>query len=616
MCGIYGTSKLYPVESIKQKLKRMSFRGPDYQAFKTYNHSRGVLTLGHVRLSIIDLDARANQPFEYHDNLSVVFNGEIYNFKALVKEHLKNVELRTQSDTEVLCAMYEKYGTDCVKYFNGMFAFVIYDKKKQILFGCRDRLGKKPLYYRYDGQDIEFASQISVISLGNRFEIDDTARRMYFFGNYIPDPYTIYRGVKKLRAGQYFIYHFVSKEMSIETYWDLFSNSCGYSAPQSFEEAKSNLKELLFDAVKIRLNADVPVGIFLSGGIDSSLVTAIVSKINPQLACYSIGFHDQKFDESPHAKAVAESLGIPFMLNYCEGDEMLNMFDNYTYYFDEPFADDSLIPSSLVAMKAKRDVTVVLGGDGGDELFLGYDKYQKFAQLRRIYRVPYMVRCGLYGVMSVIKKDAKLRSIAFKDVNEAILATNNVHDYYGAERLDVSETVKMLPDWEYINEGRGLLMYSDFDMKHYLNSNGNTKTDRSTMRFSLELRSPIMDYRVAEYSRLLPEAYLLNKEFGGKAILKSILYDMVPREILERPKMGFSSPVIGWLKNELRESFLDMIIEEKINAHIPELDAKKMIGLRDAFLNGDTRRFYIMWVVYNYLNWIYATKKETDVYEA
>lgn len=615
MCGIFGTTRSYVNECIRYKLERMRFRGPDHQTFRSYHFANGKITLGHVRLSIIDLDSRSNQPFDYNENLSIVFNGEIYNYKELAKHRLKGVTLRTSSDTEVLCAMYEKYGVSCVKYLNGMFAFVIYDRKKQILFGCRDRLGKKPLYYWYDNGELEFASQISVISVGNKLEIDNTARKFYFFGNYIPDPYTIYRGVKKLRAGQYFTFQLDSKKLTIETYWDLFTNSCGYIAPKSFEEAKSNLKELLFDAVKLRLNADVPVGIFLSGGIDSSLVTAIVSKINPQLACYSIGFHYKKFDESSHARAVAESLGVPFKLNYCEGDEMLKMFENYTYYFDEPFADDSLIPSSLVAMKARNDVTVVLGGDGGDELFLGYDKYQKFAKLRKLYKIPNVLRNGLYDVLSVATKDAKLKSIAFRDVNEAILATNNVHDYYGAERFDVLETVKILPDREYINEDRGLLMYSDFDMKHYLNSNGNTKTDRSTMRFSLELRSPIMDYRVAEYSRLLPEHFLLNKEYGGKAILKSILYDMVPREILERPKMGFSSPVIGWLKKELRELFLDMVTEEKINAHIPELDAKKMIGLRDAFLNGDTRRFYIMWVVYNYLNWIYATKKEANVYE-
>ena len=593
----------------------MRFRGPDHQGFREYVDGQRRLTLGHVRLAIIDLDSRSNQPFEYHDRLTVVFNGEIYNYKALAKEYLKDVAFKTSSDTEVLCAMYEKYGTDCVKYFNGMFAFVLYDRQKQLLFGCRDRLGKKPLYYWYNDGELEFASQLSVIALGNQLEIDEKARRFYFFGNYIPDPYSIYKEVKKLRAGQYFIYGVREKKLEITTYWDLFTNSCGYIAPKSFEEAKSNLKELLFDAVKLRLNADVPVGVFLSGGIDSSLVTAIVSKMNPQLACYSIGFHDKKFDESPHAQAVAKSLGIPFKLNYCEGDEMLKMFENYTYYFDEPFADDSLIPSSLVAMKARKDVTVVLGGDGGDELFLGYDKYQKFAKLRKLYKIPYVLRNGLYDLLSVTKKDAKIKSIAFRNVNEAILATNNVHDYYGAERFDVLETVKMLPDWEYVNEDRGLLMYSDFDMKHYLNSNGNTKTDRSTMRFSLELRSPIMDYRVAEYSRLLPERFLLNKEYGGKAVLKSILYEMVPREILERPKMGFSSPVMGWLKNELRESFLDMVIDEKIDAHIPELDAKKIIPLRDAFLNGDTRRFYIMWVIYNYLNWIYATKKEANVYE-
>ena len=604
MCGIFGTTRFYVNECIRHKLERMRFRGPDHQAFKKYHFANGKITLGHVRLSIIDLDSRSNQPFDYNDSLSIVFNGEIYNYKELVRDRLKGVALRTSSDTEVLCAMYEKYGEGCVKYLNGMFAFVVFDKKKQILFGCRDRLGKKPLYYWYENGDMEFASQISVIAEGNNFEIDEQARKFYFFGNYIPDPYTIYKGVNKLRAGQFFVYNINKKELKIETYWDLFSNSCGFVAPKSFDDAKEQLKDLLFDAVELRLHADVPVGIFLSGGIDSSLVAAIVSKINPQLACYTIGFHDRKFDESPHAKDVADSLHVPFRLNYCEGDEMLSMYENYTYYFDEPFADDSLIPSSLVAMKAKKDVTVVLGGDGGDELFLGYDKYQKFNKLRAIYKIPYFVRRGLLEMMQIVKNDAKLRSIACKDVNLAILSTNNVHDYYGAERFDVTDIAKRLPDWEYINEKRGLLMYSDFDMKHYLNSNGNTKTDRSTMRFSLELRSPLMDYRVAEFSRLLPVEYLLSKKYGGKAILKSILYEMVPRDILDRPKMGFSSPVVNWLRKDLNPLFMDVVTRENVSQYIPELDSDKIVELRDRFIGGDQRRFYIMWVIFNYLNWV------------
>jgi len=604
MCGIYGTTRIYSRETIKRKLDRMNFRGPDHQDSKEYKISDGkVLTLGHVRLSIIDLDARSNQPFDYNERISVVFNGEIYNYKDLIAQLLDGREMHTSSDTEVLCAMYEKYGVDCLKYMNGMFAFVIYDREKNILMGARDRLGKKPFYYRNADGELEFASQISVIAEENDFEIDEDARKMYFFGNYIPDPYSIYKGVKRLRAGQYFVYDLGKKDMKIEQYWNLFSNTCGYEAPKSFEEAKENLTALLQDAVKIRLNADVPVGIFLSGGIDSSLTAALVSKINPQLACYSIGFRDKDFDESPHAKAVAGALGVPFKLNYCEGDEMLSMFENYTRYFDEPFADDSLIPSSLVAMKARKDVTVVLGGDGGDELFLGYDKYQKFAKLRTIYKMSLPLRMMAHGVGSIMGKGNRTRVLKYTDVNDAILATNNVHNYYGAERYDALEVARMIPDREFINEDRGLLMYSDFDMKHYLNSNGNTKTDRSSMRFSLELRSPLMDYRVAEYSRLLPQEYLLDKDMGGKRILKSILYDMVPREILDRPKMGFSSPVVGWLRNELKDMFVDIVTKENVEVHIPELDADRIIELRDMFLRGDRRKFYNMWVIFNYLNW-------------
>jgi len=278
MCGIYGSTIKYNDKVIKDKLLRVVFRGPDNVSFKRYNSDGNSVILGHNRLSIIDLDARSNQPFDYNDSLSIVFNGEIYNYRALSKDHLNDVKLKTNSDTEVICAMYEKYGVSCVKFFNGMFSFVILDKKAKILYGARDRLGKKPFYYYQSDKGFEFSSQLSQIQVGNDFTINSQARLFFLINGCIPDPLSIYNEVKKLSPGHYFVYNLEVKEFKDYEYWNLFCNSNQFDCPKTYKEAKEKVKELLDDAVSIRLNSDVPLGAFLSGGIDSSLISAIALK--------------------------------------------------------------------------------------------------------------------------------------------------------------------------------------------------------------------------------------------------------------------------------------------------------------------------------------------------
>lgn len=307
MCGIYGSTKLYSDETVRHKLKLMKFRGPDHQEFQQIKKLNGEdVTLGHVRIAIMDLDQRSNQPFKYNDNITIVFNGEIYNFEELKNSYLSDVVFRTSSDTEVICAMYEKYGKDCVKFFNGMFAYVIFDKAKNILTGARDRLGKKPFYYHLTANSFEFASQLSPLSYKNDFSISDFSRKLFLTYGYIADPYCIYNEVSKLKAGELFTLNLDTYNIEIEKYWDIFTNSCHFTIPKSYEEARDQVKELLFNAVKIRLKADVPVGMFLSGGVDSSLVSAIVSKFNRNITAYTIGFNDARYNESNHANAVAQ----------------------------------------------------------------------------------------------------------------------------------------------------------------------------------------------------------------------------------------------------------------------------------------------------------------------
>lgn len=605
MCGIFVTTRRYERSIVEHKLELMNFRGPDHTGMEEIRTPDGeTLTLGHVRLSIIDLDSRSNQPFVYTDDISIVFNGEVYNFLELKKQYLGDVTLRTESDTEVICAMYEKYGLDSVKLFNGMFAFVIYDRRKNLMVGARDRLGKKPLYYWHEGKNLEFASQPKVIKYANDFHIDATARQFYLLQGVIPDPYSPFEEVKKLRAGECFTFNLASGKLDIQTYWDVDSNSCGFSAPKSYDEAKQMVKDLLFDAVRLRLNANVPVGTFLSGGIDSSLICAIVSKFNKDLCAYTAGFDNQQFDESHFAVDVARSLGVPIKVCPCTGDDLMKVFNDYITYFDEPFADDSLIPSSLVAEKARQDVTVILGGDGGDELFYGYPKYEwtkarlhqykKPYWLRKLFRPYFMHKGGEVEVMQSTQHD-------YADVYRSLGMF--CYDMGGAEKFDRITLGRQQPDMKYLqNKQRGILAYSDYDMKTFMNA-VNQKVDRATMRCSLELRSPIMDYRVAEYSRLLPYEYMINTELGLKRILKDILYEMVPRELLDRPKRGFVPPTKDWFRGELKEDLQDTVSYEKIEILFPELDAAKFIQLRDSFLVGNSINSRMLFTAYTYIKW-------------
>lgn len=604
MCGIYGTTLRYERQVVEHKLELMNFRGPNHTGIREFTPLPDVkLTLGHVRLSILDLDARSNQPFVFNDEISIVFNGEIYNYVELKRQYLGDVVLKTESDTEVICAMYEKFGPDCVSYFNGMFAYVIYDHKKNILVGARDRLGKKPFYYWHTAHGFEFASQIKVIQYGNKLNIDELSRKFYVLQGYIPDPYCIYEGVKKLRAGQQLVYHLDSNQLDVKNYWNIFDNTCGFTAPKSFEEAKDTVKQLLLDSVRMRLRADVPVGIFLSGGIDSSLTSAIVSKINSNICAYTIGFDNPRYDESKYAKAVAESLGIPIKVSMCVGSDQQKIFDDYINYYDEPFCDPSMIPSSLVAQKAREDVTVVLGGDGGDELFFGYEKYEYIMARLNQYKKPYWLRkmASPYFLWKKGHRDmvyATQRDYADVFRSEGIF----VYDFGGAEKFDRLALARLLPDRDVFKKERGILAYTDYDMKFFMNA-VNQKVDRATMRCSLELRNPIMDYRIAEYSRLIPKEYMYTSDLKLKSILKSILYDFVPRRLLDREKQGFMPPTNDWFRGSLKAKLLDVVTEENVKCLLPELDAHKLIHLRDEFMDGkdmDARRF---WAVYNYINW-------------
>lgn len=606
MCGIYGTTIRYSEEMLKKKLHISSFRGPDNSGMKQYNYQNGSLTLGHNRLAIIDLDNRSNQPFDYSDDISVVFNGEIYNFLELKKNYLGDKTFRTSSDTEVLCAMYEKLGMECVKYLNGMFSFVIYDRRRQILWGARDRLGKKPFFYHLSNRGFEFASQLFPLCLGNDYTIDIEARKYYFLLQYVPDPYSIFKEVRKLKAGEQFEYNLIDRNMCISKYWDIHSNSCGFNTPGSYQEALDTVDGLLVDSVSKRLIADVPVGIFLSGGIDSSLIASYVSKLNQNVEAYSVGFNESDADESFYSKAVAGQLGVKYNHILCDTNAALKLLDSLFLYYDEPLGDTSTLPTSLLAQEVRKSVTVALGGDGGDEMFWGYDRYLATIKYKSLLNIPLPMRRGISSLLTG----------KYQKYGKAILA-NSIQELYAYKlyyynkdvfNFDTESYYYSLEDIHYLHDNKcAEKALSEFDLKTYLNYAVNTKVDRATMRSALELRSPIMDYRLAEYSRLLPLEYMYTPREGQKRILRDLLYRDVSKELFTRKKQGFGAPIGRWFRGELKNELLDVINYDSLK-DLTELNATELIKKRDNHIRGEENNGIILWYVFSYLLWLRTYK--------
>lgn len=605
MCGIYGSTINYSQEIVQAKLQKINFRGPDYSEVK---YTEDVI-LGHNRLSIIDLDQRSNQPFPYL-HLIIVFNGEIYNYQDIKKDlQKKGYSFNTSSDTEVICAAYLEYGKACLSYFNGMFSFVIYDRNKRTLFGARDRFGKKPFYYcDRDGQ-FEFASQPSQINLGRHFNIDQQAINEYFMWGYIPEPRSIWAEVKKLPAGYCFTYNLSSRTLDTEKYWDL-----DYSWENKFigtyEEGKKHLKDLLTDSVKIRMNADVPLGVFLSGGIDSSLVASLASGMINKLKTFSIKFNEKGFDESIYAAQVATHLGTEHHTIECNYLEGINLINDFSSYYDEPFADSSSIPSMLLSKYTKKHVTVALSGDGGDEGFIGYQRYKWMNMVNPLLKLPLPIReCAAWLINLSPNYVHKLiaMGISMKDIQTLYIKMPSGMENSWIEKPHLGLKNVFLQILK--NPSKSLLEnLSDFDIKTYLNEDINTKVDRASMAFSLESRSPLMDYRVVEFARSLPTNFKYNNGVQ-KRILKDVLYEYVPKEMFNRPKAGFTMPFKEWFRNELKEYVLDNLSESELR-NIPGICRRRTAEIINEHLTGKWNRYPQIWKLLVLTQWLKKQKEQ------
>lgn len=606
MCGIYGTTLVYSEDQIKDKLKRTAFRGPDKMGWHFFRSANQNVTLGHNRLAIIDLDHRSDQPFTYQDHIHVVFNGEIYNFKS-IKSTLANLgyEFKTTSDTEVLCAAYLEYGKDCVDHLIGMFAFVIFDEKQQLLFGARDRLGQKPFYYCHNGKSFEFASQLSSIQLHrNDLTISERAISYYLAWGNIPDPQSIFNEIKKLQAGHSFIYNLESGDLNISQYWDIdYQNKNPFLG--TYDEAKFELDNILKDAVSSRLFADVPVGVFLSGGVDSSLIAAKATQTSSStIKTFSVKFNEKGFDESQYAQQVADHLGTDHHVIQCNYDEGIDLIKDFNHYYDEPFADSSAIPSMLLAKYTRKHVTVALSGDAGDESFIGYHRYNWTRKGSKIYKLPRAFRkTAAFGLnlMPHYRLKVIAKAIQYKDSNEAYLsAMTGVDQSY----INTDYNNRQVEELKYLMHDHKNLIerISDFDTKTYLNWDINTKVDRATMAFSLEARAPLLDHRIVEFANALPTDFKYQKG-NTKRILKDILYESVPEHIFDRPKAGFTMPFSRWFKEDLKDYVMDELNDNALKS-IPCIDASKVKFMINQHMNGSWNRYPLIWKLLVLKQWL------------
>ena len=603
MCGIYGTTLPYSDEVVREKMSRVNFRGPDYTGIQRYSK----VTFAHNRLAIIDLDQRANQPFSYL-HLHIVFNGEIYNYKDIRKDlESKNYLFKTSSDTEVICAAYLAYGENCLQLFNGMFAFTIYDTHKNEMFGARDRFGKKPFYYTHDGRYFEFSSQPSQLSINGNFSVDEGSIGQFLIWGYVPEPQSIWQEVKKLPAAHYFRYNLSTYELKTHEYWTL-DLAWKNKFTGSYAEAKESLGAILKDSVKIRMNSDVPLGVFLSGGIDSSLVAALASKELNKVKTFSIKFNEKGFDESIYAQQVASYLGTDHHTIACDYNEGINLIHNFSTYYDEPFADSSAIPTMLLSKYTRKHVTVALSGDAGDESFLGYHRYKWMKLVNVLFQFPLMLRQGLAAVVNQspqYRHKLVAMGISMKDIEHLYLKTigNMENSWVKHQELANSNRFSHILN----NPSKPLMeRISDFDIKTYLNEDINTKVDRASMAFSLESRSPLMDYRVMEFARSLPTAYKFNNG-NQKRILKDLLYERVPANLFNRPKSGFTMPFESWFRSELKDYVMDNLSDNNLK-NIPGIHLNRTKEIINEHMTGKWNRYPQIWKLLVLTQWLEKNK--------
>ena len=577
MCGILGEINLRePIDrpSFLEMCSSLAHRGPDGQGQRFLNDDR--VALGHRRLSIIDLTDAGAQPMSNEDGSCwIVFNGEIYNFKSL---RMKLIEaghiFKSHTDMEVVLHAYEEWGRSCLQYFRGMFAFGLWDQRRQSLWLARDRVGIKPLYYYWDGKRFIFASELKAIVKDKTIprELDMNALSAYLAYGYVPFDLCIFKKFKKLPAGWQLFFN--REEIKTEQYWDVKYSGSLRNEP----EAIATLKDTLSEAVRSHLISDVPLGLFLSGGVDSSAIAAFMRQDQSfPIRTYTIGFDVSESDETPYAREVARFLNTEHHERVLSLNEARRVIPEFVRIYDEPFYDSSGLPTYLVSELARHQVTVALAGDGGDEVFAGYKWYDRFLSSYNTLSAhdgmrPLMVALsGLFGSIN-----RRWRRLGRLTVWTERASKNPIEEYFvcmgllpwSAQRALFTQVavaqVSVDPLWLfrrfYQKNWPAITALQYLDLKTYLADDILTKVDRASMAHSLEVRPPLLDHLVIELAYKI-SSELLYKNSERKYLFKQTLQGMLPEETLSARKKGFSVPIVAWVEQGLREQARALLVE-------------------------------------------------------
>ncbi|HFU76191.1 MAG TPA: asparagine synthase (glutamine-hydrolyzing) [Arcobacter sp.] len=623
MCGIVGFidyNKKSEMSTLQKMTDVLHHRGPDDSGYSFSTHGNAHIGLGHRRLSIMDLSKHGHQPMLFQ-HWEVVYNGEIYNFKE-IRESLKKdgFVFESDSDTEVILKSFDKWGLRAVDRFIGMFAFSIVNKEENKCYIVRDRAGVKPLYYYWKEGLFLFSSELKSLHEHPKFEkeLNLDALAQYLQYGYILQPNSIFQNCFKLKAGHYLEVSLVSQEINEKKYWDVYEFYTKPLLELSEEEIISESEKRLKKAFHYRMVSDVPVGVFLSGGYDSSLVTALLqSDRRDKLNTFTIGFHEKGYDEAPYAKEVAQYLGTNHTEYYCTQEDAKKILPNLVEIYDEPFGDNSSIPTILVSQLARKDVTVALSADGGDEIFAGYSKhetilrfYNQYKKYPKFLKTAYALLLNSYGSVSKsydLQRRLDKRSDILK-ANSIIELFKSTSQHYKREEIDklfrhpTSDLKSAFDDGETVVDVKDELnKILAVDYKTYMNDNILTKVDRATMSTSLEGREPLLDHTIIEFmAQVDSKVKYKNKE--KKYILKEITHKYLPKEMMDRPKKGFSVPLFTWFQDELKEYILHYLNKERLERE-GIFNTELVLHKRDLYFEGKLTDINELWYILVFEMW-------------
>lgn len=628
MCGISGFvdfNKKTGKDTLEKMNRIMAHRGPDGEGYEIYNDTAATIGFGHLRLSIIDLTEGGKQPMSYN-NLHITFNGEVYNYAEIKKQlEAKGHQFHSHSDTEVILHAYAEWGSAALQQFIGMFAFAIYDETNKKIFACRDRAGVKPYFYYWKDGLFLFASELKAIMQHPDFVkvINVDAAAAYMQLGYVPTPHCIFNDTHKLKPGHFIEIDLKKHAIHTQQYWSVYE---AYNKPTlkiDLPEAIIETEKLLTSAFQYRMVSDVPVGVFLSGGYDSSCVTALLQKNNTEkIKTFTIGVPDAGMNEAPYAKDIAAHLGTDHTEYYCTQKEALEIVPQLPFFYDEPFADSSAIPTSLVSKIAREKVTVALSADAGDEIFAGYNRYDYVMKYgRQLQRIPGFMRKSAAAVMDVVPANSipvlnkkylfhsryeKLKTL-FKNPSEqnilmSLTKQMNESDIADLFKKPIHTLSSAFDSKELGPENYSTLAYMmAIDYQTYLLDDILQKVDRATMSVSLEGREPFLDQRIIEWAAQLPMEYKYNNG-NKKFIIKQIVHKYLPQEMMDRPKMGFGIPIANWLQNDLKP-FVDRYFDNDFIVKQNIFNPDEIQRIKKSFYQGKVERAEKVWYLLMFQMW-------------